>query len=1097
MFAKDFALWDRRLGWACFFIALTTYALTVEPTGSFWDAGEYIATAAKLQIGHPPGAPLLQMIGAFFAMFALEPTQIARMVNYVSGVSSAFTILFMFWTLTNLLRKLIGSSKEMTNAQAIAILGSGIVGALAFTYSDSFWFNAVETEVYAMASLIMALLLWMGLKWTDHIEEPRGDRWLIAISFVVGLTFGIQFMGFLAIPSVGLLYFFKKYKTTTVKNFLVANILVVTLLMLVYKFSLTYVLQLFGWSEVFFVNNFGLPFNSGSIIMGLVFIGVFYYALKYTRSKNLVGANTVVLSLMFLILGFSSWLMLPIRANAGVIINENDPSDARSLLAYYNREQYPGVDSPFYGAYFSNAFSGTAIDKDDKPKYEKDEKTGTYVIVNNYKGALQGSDPKHMGLLPRMWSEQHAENYMRYYGPLEFRIKSEYLGSEELKTTVGQFKNGLAKGEIDEAGYISFLREFRDYIEVLPPSILDNIRYMIDFQFNYMYWRYFMWNFSGKQDDIQGRYDNHGNWLSGFSFIDNPRLGPQENLPSDIKNNKGRNTYYLLPFLLGLIGIIFQFRKDRKQFWVLLVFFLFTGLAIQFYTNPYIFQPRERDYSLVGSFYIFALWIGLGVYGLYDELSGFIKKNWLSPIVVAACFLAVPVLMGFQNWDDHDRSNRRTAQSTAKAYLNSTQKDAGAILFTIGDNDTFPLWYAQEIEGYRTDVRVINTSLFATDWFIDQMKRKAYSSDPIPSQLTHDLYHYGSRDAIYFQEVTDKRWDIKDFISWVGSDKPQTKFKYLLGAQGADLSQYSDANLDIVYYPTNKIRVPVNKENVLASGLVKAKDSALIVDYIDIDLPRSALPKNRLLMLDLLANNDWKRPIYFSGGSFEAGEYLWLKDYLQLDGLVYKLVPIKTKYESVFEMGRIDTELMAEIVKSWDWGNAGDPDVYLDTQTRIQGLSFRSNIARLIETQIAENKLSEAKEILDLTMENLPVKGFDYYNFVVPFIEGYYAVGATQEARAIFYELKTIYQEHLDYYAFMDVASQYDHIQDIIENLEGYRRILDVLSAGDQKEITQRERDEFEGFMDKFSHFYEGMETQPTADPDLPLEGLEVAPLEN
>lgn len=1097
MFAKDFAHWDRRLGWACFFIALTTYALTVEPTGSFWDAGEYIATAAKLQIGHPPGAPLLQMIGAFFAMFALEPTQIARMVNYVSGVSSAFTILFMFWTLTNLLRKLIGSSKEMTNAQAIAILGSGIVGALAFTYSDSFWFNAVETEVYAMASLIMALLLWMGLKWTDHIEEPRGDRWLIAISFVVGLTFGIQFMGFLAIPSVGLLYFFKKYKTTTVKNFLVANILVVTLLMLVYKFSLTYVLQLFGWSEVFFVNNFGLPFNSGSIIMGLVFIGVFYYALKYTRSKNLVGANTVVLSLMFLILGFSSWLMLPIRANAGVIINENDPSDARSLLAYYNREQYPGVDSPFYGAYFSNAFSGTAIDKDDKPKYEKDEKTGTYVIVNNYKGALQGSDPKHMGLLPRMWSEQHAENYMRYYGPLEFRIKSEYLGSEELKTTVGQFKNGLAKGEIDEAGYISFLREFRDYIEVLPPSILDNIRYMIDFQFNYMYWRYFMWNFSGKQDDIQGRYDNHGNWLSGFSFIDNPRLGPQENLPSDIKNNKGRNTYYLLPFLLGLIGIIFQFRKDRKQFWVLLVFFLFTGLAIQFYTNPYIFQPRERDYSLVGSFYIFALWIGLGVYGLYDELSGFIKKNWLSPIVVAACFLAVPVLMGFQNWDDHDRSNRRTAQSTAKAYLNSTQKDAGAILFTIGDNDTFPLWYAQEIEGYRTDVRVINTSLFATDWYIDQMKRKAYSSDPIPSQLTHDLYHYGSRDAIYFQEVTDKRWDIKDFISWVGSDKPQTKFKYLLGAQGADLSQYSDANLDIVYYPTNKIRVPVNKENVLASGLVKAKDSALIEDYIDIDLPRSALPKNRLLMLDLLANNDWKRPIYFSGGSFEAGEYLWLKDYLQLDGLVYKLVPIKTKYESVFEMGRIDTELMAEIVKSWDWGNAGDPDVYLDTQTRIQGLSFRSNIARLIETQIAENKLSEAKEILDLTMENLPVKGFDYYNFVVPFIEGYYAVGATQEARAIFYELKTIYQEHLDYYAFMDVASQYDHIQDIIENLEGYRRILDVLSAGDQKEITQRERDEFEGFMDKFSHFYEGMETQPTADPDLPLEGLEVVPLEN
>ena len=505
---------------------------------------------------------------------------------------------------------------------------------------------------------------------------------------------------------------------------------------------------------------------------------------------------------------------------------------------------------------------------------------------------------------------------------------------------------------------------------------------------------------------------------------------------------------------------------------------MFTGLAIQFYTNPSIFQPRERDYSLVGSFYIFALWIGLGVYGLFNELSSFTKKAWLSPAVVGLCFLAVPALMGFQNWDDHDRSNRKTAQSSAKAYLNSTQKDSGAILFTIGDNDTFPLWYAQEIEGYRTDVRVINTSLFATDWYIDQMKRKAYESDPIPSQLTHDLYHYGNRDAIYFQEVTDKRWDIKDFLNWVGSDKPQTKFKYLLGAQGADLSQYSESNLDIVYYPTNKIRVPVNKENVLASGLVKAKDSALIVDYIDIDLPKSALPKNRLLMLDLLANNDWKRPLYFSGGSFEAGEYLWMKDYLQLDGLAYKLVPIKTKYESVFEMGRIDTETMTDIVKSWEWGNSGDPEVYIDTQTRVQGLSFRSNLARLTETLIGENKLSEAKEILDIGMKNMPLKGFDYYNFVVPFIEGYYAVGAPEEARGIFQDLKNIYQDHLNYYAAMDITDQYNSIQNIIENLEGYRRILDVLSIGDSPEITQEERLEFEVFMDKFSHFYEGAEEE-------------------
>ena len=1078
MFSRDFDLWDRRLGWMVFFIALITYALTVEPTGSFWDAGEYIATAAKLQIGHPPGAPLLQMIGAFFAMFALEPTQIARMVNYVSGVSSAFTILFMFWTITNLLRKLVGKTTELSSSQAIAVLGSGIVGSLAFAYSDSFWFNAVETEVYGMASFIMALLLWLGLKWTDNLDTDRGDKWLVLISFIVGLTFGIQFMGFLAIPSIGLLYYFKKYKTTTVKNFLMANIAVVGVLLLVYKFSLTYVLKAFGWSEVFFVNTFGLPFNSGSIIMAAAFIGAFYYGLKVTRSKQMVTANTIVLSLMFLILGFSSWLMLPIRANAGVIINENDPSDARSLLAYYNREQYPGVDSPVYGAYYSNAFSTASIEKDDKPKYEKDYTTGKYVIVNYFEEALQGSDPAHEGLLPRMWSEQNAENYMRYFGPLKFRIKRDYLGNKELKATIGQFKNGLEKGEIDVAQYITFLREFRDYIDVIPPTLMDNINYMFSFQFNYMYWRYFMWNFTGKQDDVQGRYDNHGNWLSGISFIDSPRLGSQENLPADLLNNKGRNTYFFLPLLLGVIGILFQFKKDKKQFWTLFVFFMFTGLAIQFYTNPSIFQPRERDYSLVGSFYIFALWIGLGVYGLFNELSSFTKKAWLSPAVVGLCFLAVPVLMGFQNWDDHDRSNRKTAKSTAKAYLNSTQKDIGAILFTIGDNDTFPLWYAQEIEGYRTDVRVINTSLFATDWYIDQMKRKAYESDPIPSQLTHNLYHYGNRDAIYFQEVTDKRWDIKDFLNWVGSDKPQTKFKYLLGTQGADLSQYSESNLDIVYYPTNKIRVPVNKENVLASGLVKAKDSALILDYIDIDLPKSALPKNRLLMLDLLANNDWKRPLYFSGGSFEAGEYLWMKDYLQLDGLAYKLVPIKTKYESVFEMGRIDTDTMTAIVKSWEWGNSGDPEVYIDTQTRVQGLSFRSNLARLTETLIGENKLSEAKEILDIGMKNMPVNGFDYYNFVVPFIEGYYAVGAPEEARGLFQELKNIYQDHLGYYAAMDITDQYNSIQNIIENLEGYRRILDVLSIGDSTEITVEERREFEVFMDKFSHFYEGAEEE-------------------
>ena len=1100
MFAKDFKKWDTILGWVSFTIAFFVYVLTVEPTGSFWDAGEYITTSAKLQVGHPPGAPLLQMIGAFFAMFAFGDTsKVALMVNSVSIVSSAFAVLFTFWIITNMTRKMVVRKKPLTNSKAIAVLGSGLVGALTFTFSDSFWFNAVETEVYAMASFIMALLLWLGLKWTDSLEESRGNRWLLLICFLIGFTFGIQFMGFLAIPSIGLLYYFKKYRTTTVKNFLLANLLVITLLILVYKFSLTYVLKLFGWSEVFFINSIGLPFNSGTIIMGLVFISAFYFGLRYTRKNQFFMGNTIVLCVMFLILGFSSWLMLPIRANADTVVNENDPSDARSLLAYYNREQYPGVESPFYGAYYSDTFAPAGEDIDDKPKYEKDEKLGKYVIVNNYKNALQGPNAKHMGLLPRLWSDQHAENYMRYFGTLDFRIKSEYISNNELREAVAEFKAAHAQGELEANQYIRFLRDFSEYIEVEPPTLWQNIQYLFEFQFGYMYMRYFMWNFVGRQNDVQGRYDGNGNWLSGIGFIDSLRLGSQSNLPSDWKNNKARNTYFFLPLILGILGIVFQISKNPKQFWVLFVFFMFTGLAIQFYTNPYIFQPRERDYSLVGSFFIFCIWIGIGVYGLFDEFRKLLSAKIAAPAITALCLLAVPLLMGFQNWDDHDRSNRYTAQSTAKAYLDSCQKDSGAILFTIGDNDTFPLWYVQEIENYRTDVRIVNTSLFATDWYIDQMKRKAYESQPIPSQLTHDKYHYGARDAIYHQSISENRWNIKDFMNWVGSDNPQTKIKYILEKQGADLSQYSEGNLEIVYYPTNKIRIPVNKQNVLESGLVKEKDADLIVDYIDIDLP-GVLPKNRILMLDIIANNDWKRPIYFSGGSFDNAEYIWMKDYLQLDGLVYKLVPIRTKNRNTFEMGRIDSDLMYEIAQNWDWGNSGSSKIYHDPQTRSQGLSFRSNLARLMETLIAENEIEKAKNVIDMAMTNLPFEYFGFYAFVEPFVDGYYKVGETQKARELYGNLKQVYQERLDYYAGIPLDEQYEKIDDILSDMQAYRRNIDILIENDNRDYAEKETVTFNTFIDKFSQFVgdddEDLFEEPDSDPDLedsiPLDSLGV-----
>lgn len=1055
---------DTLLGWGVFFIALFTYGLTVEPTASFWDCGEYIATSAKLQVGHPPGAPFFQMMGAFFSMFAQEPELVARTVNYMSVFSSAFTILFMCWTITNLTKKLVLKSGELTREKAIAVFGSGAVGALAFTFSDSFWFNAVEAEVYAMATLLMAVLFWLALKWADAMHTPRGNKWAILISLVIGLSFGVHFMALLAIPAVGMIYYFSNYQKVTLKSFLIANGISVAILFFIFKLLLPSTLKLFGYSEVFFVNSIGLPFNSGTIIAGLFVLAVFYGALNYTRKKGFVQLNTLVLCVMFVLIGFSTWLMVPIRANAGVVINENDPSDARLLLAYYNLEQYPETHL-FYGPLYSDAFAGQdPVDPymDDKPKYERNYETGKYVVVNNWKNARVAPNSAHEGFLPRMWSSEHAENYMRITGPLAISVRPEYSGQKELKDAVNGFRADLQRGAISETEYVDFIKRFKEYLRIEKPSFWQNMHYLFEFQMSYMYGRYFMWNFVGRQDDIQGKYDNHGNWLSGIPFIDKVRLGSQDNLPSDVQHNKARNTYFFLPLLLGIIGLIFQLRKNKQQFWVLFVLFMFTGLALKVYLNERPFEPRERDYALVGSFYVFAIWIGIGVYALFDEFKKRLKPKLLAPLVTLICLLAVPAVMAYQNWDDHDRSNRYTAQSMAKAYLDSVQKDAGAMLYTIGDNDTFALWYAQEIEGYRTDVRTINTSLFATDWYIDQMKRKAYESDPIPSQLTHDKYAYGVRDAVYYQPLTENRWDIKDFINWIASDDPRTKIKIGEGQE-------------VVFYPTHKIRVPVNKENVLKSGLVKEKDSALIVDYIDIDLPQSALPKNRILMLDILANNNWERPIYFTGGSFDNAEYLWMKDHLQLDGLVYKLVPIKTPIDSrnPYEMGRIDGDLMYDVVMKWDWGNANSPDIYHDPETRKNSISYRGNLARLTETLLSEGKTQKAKDVIDLAMEKMPFGYFGYYVFLEPFIDGYYKVGETEKARALYRQVAQKYQESLNYYSTLNLDRQYELGSEIITDIERYRSLMQIVEKNNDEPFSSEALETFNEYLQKFSYFYE------------------------
>ena len=1073
----NFKKWNTITGWFSFLIAFITYALTIEPTVSFWDCGEYILTSSKLQVGHPPGAPLFQMLGAFFSLFTFGNNQlVGMMLNMMSALASAFTILFMFWTITLLLKKLVVKKNELSQQKAIAILGSALVGSLAFTYTDSFWFNAVETEVYATATLIMSILFWLGLRWEQDMDKPRGNRWLILISFVIGLSFGVHFMGLLTIPAIGLIYFFKNYKTITIKNFIIANVVSVAVLLFVFKLLAPNILKIFSDFEIFFVNSIGLPFNSGSIIAGLFLVAVIYFGLKYTRKKGYTHLNTSILCITFIIIGFSSWLMLPIRANANVVINENNPSSARELLAYYNLEQYPETHL-FYGPLFTDQYEYLDENNpyvDDKPKYEKDEATGKYVIVNDYKNAKQNYNHKQASILPRMWSAEHAENYMMFSGFLDFKLKPDYQMENSLRTLVSNFKNEVAKGNVDYEDYNKFLKKYKNYIDIEKPSLASNIVYMIQYQLGYMYWRYFMWNFVGRQDDIQGRYDNHGNWISGIKSIDEWHLGlSQDNLPSDVKNNKARNTYYFLPLILGLIGLFFLFNKDKKLFWIMMVFFLFTGVAIQFYTNVRPFEPRERDYSVVGSFYVFALWIGFGVFSLYDSFKKLTSSKLLAPIITVVCLILVPGILAANNWDDHDRSDKYTAKSMAKMYLDSCAKDG--ILFSIGDNDTFALWYAQEVEGYRTDVRVVNTSLFQTDWYIDQMKRRAYDSDPIPSQLTHKDYKWGTNDYVQIAPITNDTISIKEALSFITSDSPKTRFKfYLQQDPEADINQYPRQVLNSRYLPTEYLRLPVNKDNALKYGIVKPEDADKIVSDIVIKIKGGALYKNRLLMLDIVANNDWKRPIYFTGGSFGDDDYIWMKDYLQLDGMCYKLVPIKTPVDRAnpFDMGRVDSDLMYDKVIHWDWGNSGK-DIYHDPETRKNSITYRGNLARLMERLINEDKLGKAEEIADIAMDNMPVDYFGYYTLLEPYISGYYEVGNKEKAEKLFKDVAKKYQENLTYYSGLTVENQEHLFEDIYTDIQRYKSLVDVLGTYDP-DFAKTEGDTFNSYLRLFSHFYGG-----------------------
>ncbi len=949
MMQKNYAKLNNLIGWAVFAIAAITYLMTVEPTASFWDCGEYIATAVGLQVGHPPGAPFFQLTGNVFSQFAFgDVTQKAFMVNLVSAMSSAFTILFLFWTITALGRKFAASYGELNEARIISIFASGAVGALAYTFSDSFWFSAEEGEVYAMSSLFTAIAFWAILKWENEADHsPKASRWLIFIAYMVGLAIGVHILVFLTIPAIVMIYFFKKDPEINRRKFIIYNIIAVAVLGIVFAAIIPLILNMFGKLEILFVNTLGMPFNSGTIFTLLLLISGAVYGLIYTRKKVLPLWNTLLLSVLFILLGYSTFITLAIRSNANTPIDENNPEDALSLLAYYNREQY-GDWPVMYGQYFNAPLDRSEPYKDGKPVYEKSEEEGKYIISDDQEKSVPNYANSHKGFFPRMWSSDpnHIKNYMQIAG----------IKNKDRRPTFGQ-----------------------------------NLRFFFDYQIGQMWWRYFMWNFAGRQNDDQNHYElTQGNWLSGIDFIDEMRLGPQSKLPFHDKNTPARNEYYFLPFILGIIGLYFHFSKASKDAWAVLLFFLLTGIAVVIYTNHKPFEPRERDYAFVGSFYAYAIWIGLGVQAIFELLKNKMRNKGTAIALGALCLLLVPGIMAKENWDDHDRSNRYTARDVAKAYLDSCEPNA--ILFTNGDNDTFPLWYVQEVEGYRTDVRVVNLSLLNTDWYIDQMKRAAYEAPPVPLSFTHDQYKQGTRDVVFYQQRQGVgRWKVEDFIRWIKSDDPKTKLQ-------------STAGKDLQYYPTKQLRINIDKEAVLANNVVAPKDTGRIMDYIDWNLNSNNLSKRDLMVVDLIANNDWTRPIYFSvtvGNSSKS--YFWLDEYFQLEGLAYRFVPVRYgKKQGAVDFGEVNSDIMYDnLMNKFEYGNMEAEGVYLDETNRRLSYNLRNCFGRLAGQLAEEGKNEKAIAALDFCMEKMPEEKFEFNYFIFSVIEGYYKAGAPEKARAL------------------------------------------------------------------------------------------------
>ena len=916
---KKFKFLNRIFSVIVLLTASVTYLMTIEPTASFWDCGEFIASSYKLEVGHAPGNPVFQMIARFFTMFA-SPENAAMAVNIMSALCSALTIFFLYLTIVHLGRRIIEKNSgngTLSMGEGISLIGAGVVGALAYCWSDTFWFSAVEAEVYAMSSLFTAVVFWMILKWEEQADTEYADRWIVAIAFLMGLSIGVHLLNLLTIPAIAFVYYYKKASKVTTWGCVGVFFISAVILAVVLWGIIPYLPKIAALFDLLFVNVFHLPFNTGAAVFVLALLALSFWAIYYTRRKELHLWNTVMLCFTMIVIGYSAFAMVVIRSANNTPTNEGQPDNPFALVKYLGREQY-GKNPLVYG----HTFASVPVDYKESSYYTKLD--GKYVKTPNPIDYVFASDSKM--LFPRMYSKDPAHvNFYKSY--TQGRGRS-IPGTEEKMPTFG-----------------------------------DNLKFFFDYQFNWMYMRYFLWNFAGRQNDLHGQVPGDpicGNWECGIGFIDKARLGDQSEGPDYIVNNKAKNHYYMLPLLLGIIGLLYQLGKDKRNWWITFLLFFLTGIAIILYLNQTPYQVRERDYAYAGSFYVFAIWIGLAVMAVYDWLRKPLSKihvpEKVTAAAVSAVLLGVPVLMAAENWDDHDRSGRYTARDMAYNYFMST--DDQAILVTHGDNDTFPLWYIQEVEGVRLDARVMNTSLLGIDWYIDQMQWKQYDAEPIKFTTKRANYLYGTNDYVYIFDRFNRPILLKDAINLFND--PRVK----ANVYGREES----------FIASRKLMIPVNKENVIKYGIVPEEDYDKILDTVCLEIPsgKNLMEKAELMILDMLANYEWDRPIYFmtQGGALEIG----IRDYLQLDGFIYKFVPIKSS-TSFTSVSQVDTEALYDRLMNVFKFDRFDGDYFVDYQNLSTFNGAASPRFVFVQTAAAlysKGDTARAVQLLDRMQEIFP-----------------------------------------------------------------------------------------------------------------------------